>query len=161
MMESGLHEHFDTLPGYRAALASLIGDARHRLWIYERSLQEADLGCPAMHDLLWRFLVRSPAGRVRILVHNPDWLLNHSPRLMQLRERFAHLIEIRVAHEEMALLTTAIVLADEERYLKRNHFDWMRGEAGDVRRELMLLENQFALLWEHAGPPAGICPLGL
>lgn len=161
MMESSLHEHFDTLSGYRAALANLIGDARHRLWIYERSLQEADPGSPAMHDLLWRFLVRSPAGRVRILVQNPDWLLNHSPRLMQLRERFAHLIEIRVAHEEMALLTTAIVLADEDRYLKRNHFDWMRGEAGAGRRESALLENQFALLWEHAGPPVGMCPLGL
>lgn len=161
MNESADHQHFDTLAGYRTALTTLMGSAQHRLWFYEQSLEESDLGSRAMHDLLWQFLTQTPAGTIRILVRDTDYLINRCPRLMQLRERFSHLIEIRTPHEEAAKLETGIILADEDHYLKRTHFNWMRGEFGLNGRESALLEHLFDQIWEHASPPSEIHSLNL
>lgn len=160
-MSESTHQHFDSLAAYREALAALIGKASHRLWFYEQTLEESELGSRTMHDLLWQFILRAPAASIRILVRDPDYLVNHCPRLMQLRERFSHLIEIRSPHEEAPMLESGFVLADEDAYLKRVHFDWMRGEVGEDGRESAILEHQFDELWEHSAPPAEMSRLSL
>lgn len=156
MPENTNHQHFDSRDSYRSALNQLIGNAQHRLWFHEKTLEESDFSSRATHDLLWQFLTRTPAGTIRILLHNPDYLLNQCPRFMQLRERFAHLIEIRVANEDAPAFETAFVLADEDSYLKRNHFNWMRGETGADGRESAILEHLFDQLWERSAPPVGM-----
>lgn len=156
MTETTHPQRFDSRDSYRQALNQLISSAQQRLWFHEKNLEESDFGSRAMHDLLWQFLTRTPAGTIRILVHDPAYLLSHCPRFIQLRERFAHLIQIRAVNEEAPVFETAFVLADEDAYLKRNHFDWMRGETGEDGRESALLEHLFDQLWEHSATPTGM-----
>lgn len=154
-------KNFDTYAAYRAALASVLSEAQHRLWFCERNLEESDLGSLAMHDLLWQLLVKTPAGKVRVLVQDPDYLINHCPRIMQLHERFSHNMEIRAITDLPVTWQQGFVLADEDGYLKRHHFDWPRGESGVSGRESAALETLFNQLWEHANPPIGMHSLSL
>lgn len=144
--------HFDSYKGYQSAFADILKKATKRIWIYERTLEESTPDSKELHDHLWRFFTQSSPGSARILVHDPSFLINHCPRLLQLHVRFSHLMEIRAPQEMSERWQQGIILADEDDYLVRRHFDWPKGEYGMDGRESALLEQIFTQLWERATP---------
>lgn len=153
-MQNGYHTHFDTYTEYRAAFSALLGKARKRIWIGEHTLQESGLDSLPLYDTLLKALTQDSPITLRILVSAPDHLLNHCPRIMQLRDHFAHLIEIRTLQDAPGNWQQGIVLVDEDDYLVRRHFDWPKGEWGNYGRESAILEHLFDQLWMHATPPS-------
>lgn len=161
MSESGRLERFDTLAGYQAAMQSLVAHARKHLCFCERTLQESAFGTRASTELIVQFLSASPSSTVRILVLDPGYLLQHCPRLLLLSRRFPQRITIRIPVEMPSGWHQGFALADEAFFLKRHHWDWMRGEHGENRREFVVLAQVFEHVWALALPPAGVEQLTL
>ena len=153
MPDASHFSRFETYADYRVAFADILKKATRRIWIGERTLEEA--------DVLWEFFTQSSPGAVRILVRDPEYLLSRCPRIMQLRERFAHLMEIRTPSEAPDAWQQGVVLVDEDDYLVRRHFDWPKGEVGQDGRESAIWEHVFCQLWEHSSPPSDMHRLNL
>lgn len=156
MQQESTRTRFDSFHDYRIAFANLLEKAQKRIWVYERTLEESAPDSKELHDILWHFLTQPSPGSIRILVHDANFLINLCPRLMQLSERFAHLLEIRTLLETPERWQQGIVLVDEDDYLVRHHFDWPKGEQGLDGHESAILEQIFSQLWEHSAPPCGI-----
>ncbi|SFN12913.1 hypothetical protein SAMN05660284_00609 [Formivibrio citricus] len=161
MSRETIQIRFDTYSDYKLAFASILKKARKRIWICEKTLEESGLDSGELHEDLWKFFTQPSPGSARILVQDAGFLANHCPRLMQLRERFAHLLEIRTPQEAADRWQQGMVLVDEDDYLVRRHFDWPKGEYGIDGRESAILEQMFTQLWEHSAPPGEIHRLSL
>lgn len=144
---------FDSYDGYRAAFANVLKKAKRRIWICEYSLKESGLDSKVLHDVLWAFFTQPSPGAVRILVHDSDFLVSHCPRLMLLREHFAHLLDIRTLSDAPDGLQQGFVLVDADDYLLRRHVDWPKGEYGVGGRESAILELAFDQLWALSSSP--------
>lgn len=153
MAEGTVLFRFDTRQGYRDAIQGLIAGARHEILMLEKDFSEADLGCKTTYDLLWDFFTRVPAGHLRLLAFDDDYLGQRCARFMQLRARFGHLMTLRCI-EGAADWRQGFMLADENHYVLRHHFDWLRGERGVDGLIHAGLQQKFTELWEHGHPPA-------
>ncbi|WP_410498643.1 hypothetical protein [Chitinibacter sp. S2-10] len=147
---------FDTLQGYRSAVIAIISQARHTLQLCEKDFAECDLGSRANQQILWDFFSQASPGRLQLLASNTDYLAGHCPRFLQLRDRFAHLIEIRVIPEYVQYGQKGWMLADQSHYLIRHHYDWYRGELAQDAKYAALLQQQFATLWEQSEPASSL-----
>lgn len=156
MSENGMLQRFDTLAGYRAGMLSLMTNAHKQLCFCERTLQESEFATRAYAEMMEQFLAASPTASIRILVLDPEFLVQRCPRLLTLKQRFSQRMAMRVAVEMPTGWSQGFVLADDVFYLKRHHWDWMRGEYGEGRREFVVLSQVFEQVWEQALPPAGI-----
>lgn len=161
MSENSELRSFDTYADYRGALLELMGKAKHRLWFCDKTLQESELNSPITYDILWSFFTQSPASEMRILLADPSHLIQHCPRLWRLHASFSHKLTIRHIENPPNLWQQGFVLADEDGYIKRHHFDWPRGEIGEDGRQSAILEHVFDELWERSTPLVSTQHLGL
>lgn len=152
---------FDTRAGYRAAFSTIIHQARHTLVLCENDLAESDLGCLRNYQALWQFFSQASPGRLQVLVSKTDFLAGYCPRFLQLQDRFAHLIELRQIPAHLQHAQKAWVLADQQHYLIRHHYDWYRGELGTAAKTIMSLQQQFATLWEQSTSTSALQRLDL
>ncbi len=144
---------FDRKLSYQAAFLATLRLARRELILCERDFCESDIGSRACHDALWDFFTATPSGRLKIWVQNADFLATRCPHLLQLRDRFAHLIEIRQGNDFLQGKEKGFVVADRQFFLQRHHFSSFRGEAGENPSIVANLQHDFALLWEQASQP--------
>jgi hypothetical protein len=147
---------FDRKQSYQVAFQTTLQRAQRELNLCEKDFSESGLGSKACHDMLWEFFTAPSPGQLKILLHNAEHLAAFCPRLLQLRDRFEHRIEIRQISETERGFDKGFVIADRQYYLQRHHYSSYRGEYGSDARTVALLQHDFALLWEQASPPDGL-----
>jgi hypothetical protein len=146
---------FDTLNEYRSLVQQIISSAQHTLVICENNLSEADIDSKRVFDALWQFFTATPTARLQLLLKDNLYLGQSCPRFAQLRERFGHLIEVRIMDDSIRNWAKGFVIADRTRYLVRQHFDYHRGECDDSPTQVAILQQQFAELWSQSHPDTG------
>ncbi|AZN35150.1 DUF7931 domain-containing protein [Iodobacter ciconiae] len=143
---------FDTYAAYPAAVAQLLASAQHELLLCEHNFSHYDLGSKLVFDALWAFFTTQPAGRLRLIAFDTQYLSQRCPQFLQLTEKFPSKIELRLAHESCSNWKEGFILVDKACLLHRHHFDWPRGEITTEPYIVATLQQQFNALWEQSNP---------
>lgn len=149
MADPGDTLKFDDRAGYQAAVGELLGCVVESLDIFDVDLTDSDLANSARVAQLSDALLRDPAMRVRIALHDASALQNRMPRLWNLCAAQSHRIQIRETPRTLAHLTETFMLGASGNALIRTHCKHWRGK--------LLLGNpaegagfrqRFSELWE-------------
>ena len=149
-MATWLPHKFDRYAEYHEAMLALIENAARALVIYEHDLANTGLDGRAGYDALSAFFLRSPGAEVRILVQDAAYIGSHCPLLLQLLETRSHQFSIRLMPADSSPLPWPFGLADMQRIVRRNHFDWPKGETADDARQCAMVIQAFENTWETA-----------
>ena len=141
---------FDRYAEYHAALLALVQNAQRTLVFYEQDYSNTGLDSRAAYDALNAFFMRNPASEVRFLAQDPAYIASHCPLLLQLRETRSHQFSMRLMPANSLALPWPFGLADMQRIVRRNHFDWAKGETSDDARQCTLALQAFENAWETA-----------
>ncbi len=138
---------------YRQACASIIVRAERELLIFDRDLVAPRLDEKSSIDLLTAFLAAPGLRRIRIVLHEPEYLRAQAPRLMQLFAHFSHLIEIRQTPDNLRQLADSHILADGVHAVRRFQFDQPRCALHlDDPAAVHPWSQRFEDLWEQSLP---------
>jgi len=118
-----LHEKFDTLNEYHAAVDRVIRRAEKSLNIFDFNLADSGYSSPQRFHLLRDFLLAGRNNRLIIILHETDYLAQYCPRIMHLRTQFSHAIDIRQTRDQAKQISDTFVLADGRHYVHRFHYD--------------------------------------
>ena len=70
-----IHQKLDGAHEYDAGLNTLLEHAQHTVRIFDFSLSDGGYNSPRRFVLVQRFLLASPANRLKIVLHETDYLL--------------------------------------------------------------------------------------
>lgn len=162
MTSAPVASSFDTYGAYRLAVASLFARAKRDVILFDPNLQETGLASRAGVEVLQGFQRTIGPGRLRIVLHDAQPLLERFPRLMTLCAARRHVIDLRVTPEHLRHLTDSFVVADARHLVLRFHRDHARGKlVFDDEAQAGGLVQRFDSLWEECHDKVGFTPLGL
>ena len=122
----GVPVHFAHRSAFDTAVLAVIGGCRRDLILVDRDFHDWPLETPHGAAMLGEWLRRDRRARIRLLVHQPDWLARRAPRLARLRQLRPETFECRHLPDE-AFDGSGLMLGDGLHVLKRAHFDSFRG----------------------------------
>lgn len=142
---------------YEKALDSLIPRAHRQLRIFDQDLRNQGYNSQGRFDLLQRFLLQNRANRLTIVLHDTDYLTRECPRMLKLVQQFSHAIDIMRTTDDARGISDPFVIADDEHYLHRFHYDHPRAALtlNDKEGALDLIRrfNEIIEVSEPAAPP--------
>lgn len=156
------HTQFDGVADYIAALDTVCASAQRTLNIFENDYEDIGFNSEARYDSLRRFLLANSNNRLNILAHNPQPLIRYCPRMMMLLRQFGHNMFIYQTPMSLQRVTEPFAVADNAHYVRRYHFDDMRGLlARNDPEEARRLNSLFNEMWTSSHPCASGTTLGL
>ncbi|MGM0569586.1 GNAT family N-acetyltransferase [Marinobacter sp.] len=147
---SWLIEHEAQLP---QLMDSLVGQARQRIWLYDRLLDHDLYDRQRLRDLLSWLARHHRNSEIRLLVHDDAPLVKRRHQLVELMRRLPSSIALRLVNEDYPSVEQPFLLVDREGVLYRHRFDRPEGFAGfaDGGR-VRLLGESFQRMWDTARP---------
>lgn len=153
---------FDTYRDYRQQILTLVQLTRIELDIFDPDLKETGLHSGAGADALTELLSGRRNIRIRMVLHNPDYIERNCPRVMGLLAHYGHALFVRQSPEDLRSLTDCFIAADGQHAAIRFHVDHARGKLlvgqGD---EVRNWQQRFEQLWEISSPAIAVTTLGL
>lgn len=143
-------QRFDSYAEYRSAFAAVILAAQHELLLCEQDFSQCDFGSKVIREALWAFFAANPPGKMRLIAFNSNYLTNNCQSFLQLKEKFSHRIELRIANDSCNSWHQGFILADRHCLLRRHHFNWPRGEITTDSGAVAVMQQQFNDLWENS-----------
>ena len=104
---------------YLSAADFLLGQVGRELKIFDPALEELRLEHSSRIELLNAFLVRSPANRLFIALHDVEHVKRYCPRLMRLLTTFSASMFIHRTEGDAARVQDCFVLADNAGFVRR------------------------------------------
>lgn len=153
----------DDREGTTAALAVLLGDAKHELAILTRDLDAELFATPASIEALKRIALSGRRARIRILVQEPREARSEALQLIALVQRLPSAFELRTPIEDVDRQhASAFVLNDRRGYLFRPLAGRFEGQGStyDPGRHTQLLA-WFDRVWERSEPAVELRVLGI
>lgn len=140
---------FDTEAPLIRLMDSIVGQARQRIWLYDRFLEHDLYDRARFRELLSSLARKHRLSEVRILIHDDRPLLKRRHRLVELMRRLPSHVSIRLINDEIPFENRPFLLADREGVICRHDFDKPEGFAkfADGGR-VKLLEEAFQRMWE-------------
>lgn len=157
-----IHQKFDGAREYEAALNTLLEQAQHNVRIFDFNLADGGYNSPRRFELVQRFLLASPANRLKIVLHETDYLLRFCPRMMMLIKQFGHAIELNQTDSDARRLYDPFATADRDCHVHRFHYEDSRAVL--ALRDIPgteILNRRFEEIWEASFPVAANTVLGL
>lgn len=144
------HEKLASSTDYVAALDTLCGLAKHKLFIFEKDFTNIGFNNEARFELLRSFLLlANPSNRLQLLAHDTRPMSQYCPRLMTLLRQFGHNMFIYQTPKHLQHLTEPFAVADESHYVRRFHFDDTRGIlARNDGEGALLYKSRYIEMWE-------------
>ncbi|SFR48552.1 Predicted N-acyltransferase, GNAT family [Marinobacter daqiaonensis] len=132
---------------------SLIGQARQRLWLYDRLLDHEIYDRERFRDLLSALARHHRNSEVRLLIHDDGPLVKRRHQVVELLRRLPSSITLRLVNDDYPAEGHPFLLVDREGVLVRHRFDRPDGFAGfaDSGR-VKLLADTFQRMWDTARP---------
>ena len=156
------YERFDSASGFEAALDRLLQTPGRELRVFGSDLAELRLNSPPRIARLEAFLLESRTHRIFIAMHEPDHLVQHCPRLLDLLRRFSHAMQIHQTIDEIRMLQDSFLVLDANHYLRRPLAGRHRGALGiHDETEALAMRARFAEIWEASLPAVSATTLGL
>ena len=157
-----IYKLMTTEADYRAGCAEVLRLAEREIRIFDRDLLAIRLDEPQQADRLGAFLSSDRSRQVRIVLHEPETVRKHAPRVMQLLARFSHQMETREIPDNLRHLADTHMLVDNRHGVRRFQFD-------QPRSALMVEDSpaispwwdRFSELWEQSHHCLGAHTSGL
>ena len=147
---------------YRLAADRIIAMAQQELRIFDPDLEEFRLETPERIHALRQFLSRSRDNRVWIVVHNPEYIKRHCPRLISLLGSYSGFIAIYRTLGDAALAQDCFVLADRMHVVRRPVAKQSRGVLLiNDPKEGHGMYGRFSEIWESSESGASANTSGL
>ncbi len=159
----GLHDHtlpliagedtkawlFDTEAPLIGLMDSIVGQARQRVWLYDRFLDHDLYDRARFRELLSGLARKHRLSEVRVLIHDDKPLMKRRHRLVELMRRLPSHVSIRLINDEIPFEDRPFLLADRDGVVCRHDFDKPAGFANfaDGGR-VKLLGEAFLRMWE-------------
>ncbi len=157
-----LHTPVNSVADYITALDTVCASAKHTLNIFEKNLEDIGFNSEARYDTLRHFLLASSSNHLRVLVHDPQYLVRYCPRMMMLLRQFGHSMSIYQTPPHLHEVSEPFAVADDRDYVRRYHFDNTSGLAARNDPEgARLLNSRFQEMWASSHPCASGTTLGL
>ena len=143
------------------ALDELIANAAHTVRIFDQSIGH-EFNSPRRFELLRQLLLARRTNRVCIVLHETANITGDCPRLMLLLKQFSHAVSIHRTLPEARRVYDPFAIADDTRFVRRFHYDVVRGVAtvGDVAATQLLLKR-FDEIWQASAPSVPATSVGL
>lgn len=156
------HTQLSGAADYIAALDTVCSLARRNLYLFDKDFDGTGFTSEARYNALRAFLLASPHNSLHILAHNTDFLVQRCPRVMALLRQFSHNMHIHRTPKHLQHLSEPFAVADEAHYVRRFHFDDMRGLlARNDPQGARTLQSRFLEMWAESRPGASATTLGL
>jgi hypothetical protein len=140
---------------YRDAFERLIGLAQRELRIFDADFSDLEINSPRKHELLQAFLLRGRKNQLYIALHDPDYVRNYCPRLLDLLRQFSDRMFIHQTQGEAARVQDCFLLADGLHVLRRP----VRAQPrGSLRLNMHL---RFSEIWDSSFPAITATTAGL
>lgn len=153
---------FDSMSDYQHAIDALMQTASRDLCVFDADLRVLDFGSRCRAEQLKAFLRSGRANRLRIVLHNTDYVERFCPRVINLLKQFSYCMEIRRTAPDLQQLKQCYVLADDGGGVLRFHTDHARGKIFlGLPDESRVWREHFEGLWEFAEPGFSATKLGL
>ena len=140
---------FDTENTLIRLMDSVVGQARQRVWLYDRFLEHSLYDRDRFRKLLSTLARRHRLSEIRILIHDEKPLVKRRHRLVELMRRLPSHISVRLINQDHPFEDQPFLLADREGVIYRHEFDKPEGFAkfADGGR-VKLLHETFQRMWE-------------
>jgi len=156
------HTQLNGTDDYIEALNTICGMARRSLCIFEQDFDGLGFNSERRYDLLYRFLIASPANRLFMLAHDTSYLSRDCPRVGMLLRNFSHNMQIYRTPQHMINISEPFAVADETHFVRRFHFDDTRGIlAENDPQGARALQSQFTEMWAASRPGMSANTTGL
>lgn len=144
---------FDTEAALIDLMDSVAGQARQRLWLYDRLLEHDLYDRHRFRELVSALARRHRLSEVRLLIHDDKPLVKRRHKLVELMRRLPSRIELRLVNEDYPVDDQPFILADREGVVYRHNFYKPEGfvKFSDGGRVKLLSEN-FQRMWDAARP---------
>jgi predicted GNAT family N-acyltransferase len=148
--ESWLLDRDQQLP---EVMDSLVGQARQRLWLYDRVLDHDLYDRQRFRDLVSWLARHHRNSEIRLLVHDDTQLVKRRHRVVELMRRLPSAMDLRLVNDDYPPVGHPFLFVDREGTLVRHRFDRPEGFAcfADSGR-VKLLAEAFQRMWDTARP---------
>jgi hypothetical protein len=141
----------DSREDNRLAVTAMACQCSRTVEIISRLLDPPIFDSPDFIEAIRQLIVKNRTPKIRVIVFNPDIIVKHGHRLINLAGDMSSFIEIRKAHYQHKDYNESMFIADNIGYVHRN--DAERYEANvnfkDPRQSRYLLK-EFEEMWEVA-----------
>jgi hypothetical protein len=161
-MSDALYERFDTNEAFQRALERLIAEPGRELRVFDPDAVSLRLNDAKRVAALERFLRESRTRRLYMVLHDPEPLQRHCPRMMSLITRYGHAIQVNRTQEAIRELQDAFLVLDSMHYLRRPVAAFFRGAlALHDQTEARALRGRFDEIWAASDPAVSGSTAGL
>jgi phenylalanyl-tRNA synthetase beta subunit len=141
----------DTSEDNQAAAVHLVNQGDRSLDIFSRDLEPRIFDTPEFADATRGLAIKTRDLHIRILVIDPDYIIKHGHRLIELARRLTSHMEIRKVHEDYCNNPESYLIVDRRGLLHRKLAT--RYEAVVNFNNPMTateLHNQFTEIWDRS-----------
>lgn len=140
---------FDSERTMTDLMDSVAGQARQRLWLYDRLLDHDLYDRLRFRELISALARRHRLSEVRLLIHDDKPLVKRRHQIVELMRRLPSRIELRLVNDDYPLEDQPFMLADREGVVFRHDFYKPEGFAkfADSGRVKLLAES-FQRMWD-------------
>ncbi|MDX1633013.1 MAG: GNAT family N-acetyltransferase [Marinobacter sp.] len=144
---------FDSDSDLRDLMDSVCGQARQRLWLYDRLLEHGHYDRFRLREIISGLARRHRLSEVRLLIHDDKPLVQRRHQLVELMRRLPSKIELRLVNPDYPNQEQPFLLADRDALVMRHRFESPAGvarfaEPGHVKR----MAEDFQRMWDTASP---------
>ncbi len=141
----------DTSEDNLAAVLRLVSQGRRSLDIFSRDLEPRIYDNAEFADVVRALAVKTRDLHVRILVIEPDFIIKHGHRLIELARRLTSHMEIRKVHEDYCNNPEAYLVVDSRGLLHRklaSRYEAVVNFNNPITATE--LHNQFGEMWDRS-----------
>jgi len=147
---------------YGEAINLILRSAQHKLLIFDQDLSRGEFASLEKSGVFQNFLSANIASQLTIILHDPGFLQNKCPRLLNLLEVYGHKMRVYITSASVKHAKDCFILADSQHYIKRIHIDQARFKyAFDDLQSVEVLNNRFIELLDATADTVTTKPLGL
>lgn len=156
------HTKLNGIADYTAALDMLCKLAQRNLYLFDKDFDGLGFNTEARYEILRGFLLSDPIHRLFVLTHDTRYLSTLCPRMMMLLHQFGSSMFIYQTPKNLQQITEPFAVADDSHYVRRFHFDDLRGIFAQHDPEnARALKSRFMEMWSASHPGVSSAKLGL
>lgn len=141
----------DTSEDNQAAAVQLVTQGGRSLDIFTRDLEPRIYDNAAFVDAVRALAIKTPGLHVRILIVDPDFIIKHGHRLIELSRRLTSHMEIRKVHEDYCNNPEAYLVVDRRGVLHRKLATRYEAVVNfNNPRQATDLQAQFTEMWDRS-----------
>ena len=146
----------------RNVALALIAQSERTLAIYSHDLDHAVYDNPELVEAVRQLAIRSRVSEIKILVQNPQRIVQQGHRLIELGRRLESSIKIRKVTEEYQHYNGSFLVVDRRGVVHNKTGESYRATVNfNAPSEAALLLNFFAEVWERSEPDPQLRVLGI